>query len=112
MKKWLNYNLLKIIALIMLLGAALSSFGTLPILPFTYYQLMNWAVVGASLIIIWQAYQKKLTCLIWIFSVIAVIFNPITPIYLGALTWQISDIIVSILFIVSFFLMKDEEIKN
>ncbi len=106
MKNWLNNNLLKVIAIVMVFGALFSSFGKLFILPFAYYQLMNWAVVGAAAIIAWEGHKTKKPCLIWLSGLIAVIFNPINPIYLSQLGWQISNAVAIIFFLISFFIGK------
>jgi hypothetical protein len=109
MKIFLNNNWLKLVAIAMLLGALVSSFSALFTLPFAYYQLMNWAVAGAALMIVWQAYKSRKLCLMWLFALVAVVFNPIGSIYLSAFAWQIADIIVVVLFAVSFFLMKEKK---
>ena len=109
MKTFLNNNWLKLAAITMLLGALVSSFSALSTLPYAYYQLMNWAVAGAALMIVWQTYKSRNLCLMWFFALIAVVFNPIALIYLNAFAWQIADIIVAVLFAVSFFLIKERK---
>lgn len=109
MKIFLNDNWLKLAAIAMLLGALVSSFSALFTLPYSFYQFMNWAVVGAALMIVWQSYKISKPLPMWLFALVAVVFNPIAPIYLSAFTWQIADIIVIVLFAVSFFLMKEKK---
>ena len=109
MKTFLNNNWLKLAAIAMLLGALASSFSALFTLPYAYYQLMNWAVAGSALMIVWQAYKSRKLCIMWLFALVAVVFNPITSIYLSAVAWQIADIIVAVLFVISFFLMKEKK---
>lgn len=86
---------LKLLAIAMLLGALLS-------FPFVYYQLMNWVVVGASLVTVQQAYQRKMPALAWLFALVAVVFNPVAPLYLRADIWHIVDIVAAALFLISF----------
>lgn len=112
MKNWFNYNLLKIVVILMIIGALLSSLGKFFVLPFAYYQLLNWFVAGAALIIIWQARQRKIFWLIWIFSLVAVVFNPLAPIYLSSLAWQIVDFVALVLFALSFFWLAENKIKE
>jgi hypothetical protein len=109
MKSWMEKNGLILLAVVLLLGALASSFSALFTLPFVYYQLMNWAVAGSALMISWQAYKKKDLYFTWLFALVAVIFNPIAPIYLSALAWKIADAIVIALFAASFFLMKEKK---
>lgn len=111
MKTWFNGNWLKLAAIILLLGALISSFSKLFSLPFAYYQLMNWAVVGGALMAVWQSYKMNALLPMWLFALVAVIFNPIAPIYLSAFTWQIADMVVIILFAVSFFVMKEKKVN-
>jgi hypothetical protein len=99
MKTWLNDNLLKLLAIVFLLG----TFGNFP---YAYYQLMTWIVVGAALMTAYQARQQVKTALMWLFIFIAVIFNPIAPFYLRNDIWQIAYIVVVLLFIISFFFIK------
>jgi hypothetical protein len=44
---------------------------------------------------------------IWLFGLIALLFNPIIPFYLSRQSWQISDVIIGIIFIVSTFIIKE-----
>lgn len=106
MKIFLQNNWLILLTIAMLAGILISSLSALFVLPFAYYQLTNWAVMGSSLIVAWQSYKKATTWIMWLFIIIAVIFNPLAPIYLSAFVWQIADSIVILLLIASFFFMK------
>lgn len=98
-KKWLDYNWLKLIAIAFLLG----SFGNFP---FAYYQLMNWIAAGAALMTAYQARQQEKAVFMWLFILIAVIFNPIAPFFFSNDTWRIADIVVVLLFLISFFFIR------
>lgn len=98
MNTFLSNHWLKLLAVLLLLGA-LGSF------PFVYYQLMNWVVVGASLVTVQQAYQRNMTALAWVFGLVAVVFNPLAPLYFRADVWQIADLTAAGLFVLSFFLI-------
>ncbi len=103
MKNFINNSWLKIVAIAMLLGAIASYFSAMFTFPYAFYQFMNWAVAGAALIIVWQSYKMQKSLSMWLFALVAVVFNPIAPIYLGAFAWQIADIVVVVLFLISFF---------
>ncbi len=107
MKTFINTSGLKIIASIMLTGALISSYSSAFVLSYAYYQLMNWAVTGASMLIVWQAHKANQSLPLWIFATVAVVFNPIASIYLSAFAWQVADITVVLLFLISFFAMKE-----
>ncbi len=97
---WIKFNWLKVVAIVMVLAAIL------PIQYFVYYQLMNWVVVGAAIVTALQARALKSESLMWLFILVAVVFNPVAPLHLRADVWQIVDIVVALLFIISFFVIK------
>ncbi len=97
---WIQYNWLKVVAIAMVLTAIL------PIPYFAYYQLMNWVVVGAAIVTALQARALKMEWAMWLFILVAVVFNPIAPMYMRADVWQIADIVVAVLFILSFFIVR------
>ena len=96
MKTWFSLNWLKLAAIAMVLGAINTSF------PYAYYQFMNWVVVGAALVTVTQAYQRRHGILIWVFALVAVVFNPLSPIFLRQDIWRMVDIATAALFIISF----------
>lgn len=95
MNTFLSNHWLKLLAIVLLLGA-LGSF------PFVYYQIMNWVVVAAALVTVQQAYQRNMTALGWVFALVAVVFNPLAPLYLRADVWRIADVAAAVLFVISF----------
>ena len=99
MKNFLKQNWFKIIAILFLLGA-------LGDWPYGYYQILRWVVsVSAAYfcILIYNSPKGRSGAWVWIFGAIAVLFNPIVPIYLSKSTWQPIDIVVAIIFFVSIF---------
>jgi hypothetical protein len=108
MKNWLNYNWLKLLAIVLVVGAIQKFYS----FPYVYYQLMNWIVVGAALMTVRQAYVNKKTFIVWLFTFVAIFFNPIAPLYLTDSAWQIADIIVAILFFILFFIVRPKSIKT
>jgi uncharacterized membrane protein len=99
MNTWIKNHLLQLIAVVLVLGA-LGSF------PFAYYQLMNWIVAVAALLVARQAHAERKDPVAWIFVLVAVVFNPVSPIYLRADIWHIADVIAAVLFVASLFLVK------
>lgn len=95
MKTFFTNHWLKLVAMVMLLGALLT-------FPFVYYQLMNWIVVGAALVTVQQSYQRNNHFFVWLFALVAVVFNPLAPLYLSANVWHIVDITTAVLFLLSF----------
>ncbi len=105
MNAWIRDNWLKVIAIGLALGALA------PVPYFAYFQLMNWIVVGAALMTVLQAYKQNSLWIVWVFAFVAVIFNPVAPLYFSPDVWRIADITVAALFALSFFLVKPKS-KN
>lgn len=99
MTAFLKAHWLKILAIAALLGA-LGSF------PFVYYQIMNWIVVGAGIMTVQQARVQKKAVIAWVFLAVAVVFNPVAPLYLRQDVWRVLDIVAAVLFLLSFFLLR------
>ena len=90
------------VAIIMLLAVLASSFGLIIALPYVFYQLMNWVVVGGSLTVAWYTHTTKKRLAMWLAVMVAIIFNPIAPLYLTAFAWKIIDVGAIMLLLLSF----------
>ena len=97
--------ILKIIAIIMLLGALTNS-------AYSYYQILRWAICGITIYSAYLAYLKEKFTWVWIFVIIAVLFNPISVIYFSKSTWSILDVITAGIILVSIFMLKEEGENN
>jgi hypothetical protein len=95
MSLWLQKHGLTILAILLALGALASW-------PFVYYQVLDWTVAGAALLIAKRAHQQGQVWMQWLFIAVAVLFNPLAPLYIRQDLWRIADIIVAILFFLSF----------
>src|SRR4051812_13778522 len=102
MKNRLNDNWLRLVAIAFVLGALW------PYFPYAYYQLMDWVVAGAAIMTALQSRARGQTFVIWVFALVAVVFNPVAPLYLRADIWQIADIAVAVLFAAALFLVKSK----
>lgn len=97
---WLRENWLKIVAILFLLGAI----GHIQY--YAYYQLMNWVVVGAAIVTSVQAYKQNRTWIAWLFVLLAVVFNPVAPLYFSADVWRIADLVAATIFAISFAFVR------
>ena len=88
-----------IIAAIMLLIAILP-------LPYGYYQFLRWVVCGIAAFIAFEAYNWGKTWAIWLFGIIAILFNPIIPVHLTKEIWQPIDLVCALLFSLSILLLE------
>jgi len=69
-------------------------------------------VAGTAILTLWTAYNLKKNVWIWLMGGIAILFNPIAPIYLDKGTWVVIDFIVAIICLISIFKVKSAAIIN
>lgn len=89
-------KVLKVVAILTLLGALADA-------PFSYYRVLRWIVCGVAGFSALIAVQRKTNAWIWIFGVIAVLFNPIFPLHFDRFGWQIIDVITAVIIFISVF---------
>jgi hypothetical protein len=81
-------------------------------LPIGYYTLMRIGVMTGSIVIIRQEIGKGINTWVILFGIIAIVFNPILPIYLGSKSkWVPIDTISGIIFLAYFFTNKKNNDK-
>lgn len=95
----MNLNIIKtlgIISIVILLGALL------PDLPYGYFQFLRWVVTLTAIFYTYRAYSTSKTALTVVSALIAILFNPIAPIYLEREIWRVVDLITAglILFLI------------
>lgn len=84
--------------------------GALTDLPYGYYQLLRFVVCGVSVYVAYTAYDWQKMWVMWLFGLIAVLFNPLIPIHLSREIWQPIDAVCALLFAtVAFLLRKPQE---
>lgn len=105
MKNWFAQNWYKIVATLLLLIA-------LGDLEYGYYQLLRWLITGASAYSAFWAYGNGSKSWMWLFVVLAILFNPVAPIHLEKSTWQVIDLITAVIFAVSSFSRKFQNRSN
>jgi len=76
-------------------------FGAVAEWPYGYYIFLRWITCIASILVIFQAFEKSIDWAKVVFIIIAILFNPIAPIYLSRSTWIPLDIVIAIVFIFS-----------
>lgn len=95
----MNFKTIRLIAAGMLIFAIID-------LPYGYYIFLRIIICILSCFTAYVALVSDKKPWIWIFGVIAVLFNPIIPIYLDKEIWTVIDIIVAIIFAVSVIKIK------
>ncbi|HOX29646.1 MAG TPA: hypothetical protein P5080_00575 [Candidatus Paceibacterota bacterium] len=99
MNKLLASNWLALFAIVMLVG----TFGSFP---YVYSQLTNWVVTIAALMTVYAARKAGQRTYMWLFVFVAVILNPIAPIYFTASQWRIAYTATMLLMAISIFKIK------
>ena len=74
-------------------------FGAVAEWPYGYYTILRWITCIASILVVFQAFEKNTDWAKIAFIIIAILFNPLAPVYLSRSTWVPLDIITAILFI-------------
>lgn len=78
-------------------------------LPYGYYTILRIIVTIVAGITAFIASEQDNEIWMLLFGAIAILFNPIIPIYLDKDAWLVIDIIVAILFGLSISAVKSEE---
>ena len=82
--------------------------------PYSYYVLLRIIVFGLSIYCVYLLYNSKTKNWMFIYIILAFVFNPIIPVYLDRDIWAIIDVASAIIIIVSIFYFPSESqiIKN
>lgn len=86
--------------------AAIFLFVAIGNIPYSYYIILRFIICGVSISGIWYAYRVRKFLWLWVFSAIAVLFNPIIPMHLKKEVWIIVDLAVIIIFLISIPMLK------
>lgn len=73
--------------------------------PYGYYTFLRWAVTVAALVVAWVAWDSAQWAA-WVFVGIAILFNPIAPIYLDRETWRPIDVACAVILVASVALKR------
>lgn len=68
--------------------------------PYSYYQALRLVVFTTSIILGFNFYKLRYNATAVLFGLVALLFNPISPIYLSRSVWLWIDLIVGALLIV------------
>ncbi|NLD50438.1 MAG: hypothetical protein GX660_25130 [Clostridiaceae bacterium] len=79
-------------------------------LPIGYYKFLRWIVCSTAIYSLYISYniKEKINYGVWLFGLVAILFNPIIPFYLGKTSWQVADIIVGVIFIFSTLFVREK----
>lgn len=80
------------------IAAILLLIAIIPVWPYFFYQFLKLVVFAAAAHSAWLYHKEKDTKWMVIMIVIAIIFNPINPLYFGHFLWSIADLVVALVF--------------
>jgi len=105
MKKYFTSSVIARIIASVLLLVALYNF------PIGYYKFLRWVICSTAIYTAYVSFIKnnEINFGVWLFGLIGVLFNPITPFYIGKSSWKIADLIVGVIFLISTFIIKEKE---
>jgi hypothetical protein len=72
--------------------------------PYSYYTFLRWAVTIAAVVVASVAWRSERQWGTWPFVGVAILFNPLAPIYMTRQHWHPVDIICAIAFAGSLYL--------
>jgi uncharacterized membrane protein YccC len=64
-------------------------------LPYGYYILLRWVVAAAAGYAAWWAYSHRRFVWPWPLGALAILFNPLVPLYMRRSDWQFFDLMGS-----------------
>ncbi len=99
----MNIKNLCLLAGILLIGAIFSFW------PYSYFIILRWLVFIISLIVLNGFYTSNLKGWAIVFGVIALLFNPIYPVYLNKQSWIPIDLVSAIFFFLAAYSIKKKE---
>jgi hypothetical protein len=77
--------------------------------PYSYFQLLRWLVCLSAAYIGFLGFQTNRATQGVAMVIVAVVFNPIAPIYLAKSTWIIFDFVAALIFLYFAFAKKHHE---
>jgi hypothetical protein len=98
-----------VLAVLMLLGVFVPLVAPVGELPYAYFQFMNWITTLAAMLWASAAFEKKLLAPVLIFGLLAVVFNPLSPMYFSIFTWYVLDAVAILAFMIA--LVAPKKIK-
>jgi hypothetical protein len=96
-----------------LLGIAVFCFAAVGDLPYGYYRLLRWIACPVAIASAIQLNSSGRSAWVWIFGLVALLFNPLFPFHFDKATWRIFDAAGGISFLIgSLFVYKDRKKAN
>lgn len=79
---------------------ALLCFAAVANLPYGFYKLLRWVVCGVSIALACQSHERGRLNWVWIFSLLALIFNPLFRMPFEKEVWRVFNVLAGVVLIV------------
>ena len=76
--------------------------------PYGFYTFLRIVVCGSAVYLAVHAHQTRNVLWAWVMGAVAVLFNPLVPVYLRRSQWFWFDVIASLVFILSLRFISSE----
>ncbi len=81
--------------------------GALAPWPYGYFVFLRWVVCFAALMVAFRAHEIERLWALWTFGLVALLFNPLIPIYLTRELWAPIDLLTAVLFAVAIASLRE-----
>ena len=81
-------------------------FGALGRWPYDYYRILRWVTCAAAVCTACEAYIWRRHWAVWVFGLIALVFNPLIPFHLSRSIWQVLDTGGAVVFLVGAAILR------
>lgn len=91
------------------IGLSLLLFGCLLKMSYGYYQLVRFIAMVSFFVLAYQSYKNEKEGIVFIYVILALLFQPFIKIALGRVLWNLIDVVVAFGLIISLFKLKKIE---
>jgi len=77
--------------------------------PYGYYTLLRFVVCASAIFIAYTAFELEKIKWTFLMGFIALLFNPLIPIYLTKGIWVVIDVVTAILFVIAIFIVRNKK---
>jgi len=91
------FTILLIVAIVLLIMPVVRNF------PVRYYIFLRWVIFLCALCLAAKSYELEKREWLWTSLTIAILFNPVVPVYLHRRIWKIADLLTAAVFIAAIF---------
>lgn len=77
--------------------------------PYDYYTILRWVACGVAAFTAYQALETKRIGWIFVFAIVALVFNPLVPLHLRRGTWECLNVAAAALLLLSIPLMDNRK---